>query len=712
MAFILLSLVPLAVSNLAGYLSSRAAFHELVLENITKTAEIQAFELEDYLAAQEGLLEGTAANNQHLVRAMSSGEEAPVAFARPTLEQNLAGTVDRSEHLEAIAVLALGGDLLVTSESGWPKTREDCVLGDANGGGRFARLVDTAEHDLRLVGSVPIVDPGGKRLGTLCGRFGFSVHQRLLVERASSYVDGMVYIVDRSGEVICGSWHEHEHHVEPGHAVDGFLAGLATGGTAWAGVASTQDREPIYAAYAPAAELPWGVVVQVPASVAIAPLEQLKRRALFFGALLVVALVGFVTVLARRLVRPLHALVGAAGRIAGGRYGESVPIRGDDELSKLGREFNRMSVALKDSYERLDARVAERTRELEESRDFADLLLNSVEHRITVFDPALRILKANLAAQRHHGAEIVGAHCYTLFDGGDEPCDDCPVLEAFRTHRPNARERGAPDPESGEVLSIETFPVPSREGPPTAVIQVSRVITEEKRLQAQLLHQEKMAAFGTLAAGFAHEIGNPLSSISTELQMMALNPEPASVTESVGVLRSQVDRVARLLRQLTGLSRKKGEEADAVSLGEVVDDVVHLLRHDPRSRGVQVTAHVGTTVPPVWASRDALIQVFLNLCLNALDALDGTGSLDIRVDGAGEQVIVEVSDTGAGIDPGVLDRIFEPFFTTKPPGRGTGLGLFVTRRAVADLGGRIEVGSRHEFGTTFTVTLPAWREEP
>lgn len=639
------------------------------------------------------MLDATAAASLHL--AGPTGEVGD--------QQVLAGlerTVEQFAPLEAVALLGQHGEVLVTTEQGWPQVGA-CGLGE-DASPRFARLVNTSEHELRVVVSVP-VGPEDAHVGAICGRSSFDVHQRLLEARATSYVDGLVYVVDRKGVVVCGSFHGDEPHVHVGRGLEPALVALAQGGVAWTGDLALEEGEHIVS-YAPAEGLPWGILVQVPTQRATAPLERLRSQAALFGLALTLALVGLVTLLARRLVRPVHALVEATTRIADGRYGEVVPIHRDDEVGRLATEFNRMSQALSASYERLDARVAERTRELEESRDFVDLILDSMEHRIVVLDQDLQVVRANEAARQRYG-DCIGRHCSELL-GCSSPCGSCPAREALRVGHPVSRESAA---QRDEILAVECFPVPTHTGPASAVIQVLRDITEQKRLQAQAAHQEKMVALGQLAAGLAHEIGNPLASMSSELQLMELEGRSHDHSESLEVLRAQVERVTRLLRDLSEL-HGQSQVVEPVRMSEVVDQVLRLLKHDTRSRGVSLQRSVDPEAEVV-GSRDALVQILLNLCINALDALAGRGSLEVSVACEPGTVVLRVSDDGPGVPEGLRERVLEPFFTTKPPGLGTGLGLFVTRRLVRDLGGTIQVGPSAAGGTCVEVGLPRWTGE-
>jgi len=236
-------------------------------------------------------------------------------------------------------------------------------------------------------------------------------------------------------------------------------------------------------------------------------------------------------------------------------------------------------------------------------------------------------------------------------------------------------------------------------------------IEERRLLQSQLAHQEKMAAFGLFAAGVAHEIGNPLAAISSELELLLGEQDLTTVHTSLGQIRVQVGRISRILRELVDFARRRRDTEADLSLNSVVDDTLRLIRPDPRMRSVVLSTDLDPDIPPVRLVEDRLVQILLNLVLNALDAMPSGGKLSIRTRPLDGAVLLEVADTGVGMSEEVRARAFEPLFTTKPQGKGTGLGLAICADFVAAVGGRIEVVSRPGEGTTFRVTLPARASE-
>ena len=357
--------------------------------------------------------------------------------------------------------------------------------------------------------------------------------------------------------------------------------------------------------------------------------------------------------------------------------------------------------------EELEVRIAQRTREAEAAREQLRVVVDATPAALLVLDRDLRVVLANRTAETVHGLPPLGRTCHELVAGRTEPCQDCGLGLGL----PGSTPRCHTDTRTGEVLAVESHPLRLPDGE-TGVLLVEQVITEQRKLQARLLHQEKMAAFGLLAAGVAHEMGNPLSSIEAQLQLLGPQDLAGPTRTVVGTVRQEVARLGRILRELVDFARRRRDEATLVSVQSVVGDALRLLRHDQRMRAVKMREDFDPETPPVFVVEDHLMQVVLNLLLNAVDAMPGGGSLHIEVGAADGQVALRVHDSGMGMDRAVLGRCFEPLFTTKEPGRGTGLGLSISRDIVRAAGGEIELHSAPGRGTTAVVTLPAFAVAP
>jgi PAS domain S-box-containing protein len=252
-----------------------------------------------------------------------------------------------------------------------------------------------------------------------------------------------------------------------------------------------------------------------------------------------------------------------------------------------------------------------------------------------------------------------------------------------------------------------------------AVLAFARDVTEPRAMQRELLHSDRLAAVGTLAAAVAHEINNPLTYAQLSLQYVerelansGLAPEKIeALLEHVRNARDGTERVATIVRDLRTFARADDAPPGPVDLLAVIERAIKIAENDLRHRARLDRRY--QEVPPVDGNASRLEQVFLNLLINAIQALPaGDPTRDmiaVEVSAGDDDVVVVISDTGVGIPPAVRERIFDPFFTTKPVGEGTGLGLSVCRGIVENLGGSIALDGREGGGTRVTVTLPAHR---
>jgi PAS domain S-box-containing protein len=242
------------------------------------------------------------------------------------------------------------------------------------------------------------------------------------------------------------------------------------------------------------------------------------------------------------------------------------------------------------------------------------------------------------------------------------------------------------------------------EGAP-AVLAYARDVTERTRLRAQLVHADRLASLGRMAAGVAHEINNPLAFVTLAIDLLsrrALPTDAALVDEVKGGLA----RIASIVRDLRFFGRDDDDPAGPVDLAAAIDSAEHLVAHELRPRGTLVKEY--GELPPVLGVTRHIEQVFVNLFLNAAHALDekGDGHVVVRAVVTPEKVVVSVIDDGCGIPKEILDAIFEPFFTTRSVGGGTGLGLSISRDMVVRSGGDLAARSTVGEGTTMEVTLP------
>jgi PAS domain S-box-containing protein len=275
----------------------------------------------------------------------------------------------------------------------------------------------------------------------------------------------------------------------------------------------------------------------------------------------------------------------------------------------------------------------------------------------------------------------------------------------------------------GKIRHIESqgSVVQDHQGSVSAVIVVSRDITEKKQLERQFLRMERMESIGTLAGGVAHDLNNVLSPILLSLNILKKRLPDEGSQKLLSMLESAVERGSGLIRQMLSFARGTEGERTAVDIGHLVDEIEKIVT-ETFPRTIALHTEIPDGLPTISGDPTQLHQVLMNLCVNARDAMSNGGSLEIRAETVmldeqyvrmhleakpGLHLVLSVTDQGVGIPPGIIERIFEPFFTTKDVGKGTGLGLATVLGIVKSHDGFVNVYSELGRGTTFKVYLPA-----
>jgi len=225
--------------------------------------------------------------------------------------------------------------------------------------------------------------------------------------------------------------------------------------------------------------------------------------------------------------------------------------------------------------------------------------------------------------------------------------------------------------------------------------------------QFQISHQEKMASLGLLAAGVAHEIGNPLTSISSMTQLIKRRVSDAQVIEYSTTILQNIDRISKIVRELVDFARPSNYEAEYVDVNAVLRNSVNIVKYDRRAKNINIFFELDVKLPRVFLVSDQLLQVFINILINAVDALkDEKGVIRIKSFVMNSFINIHFTDNGVGISRENLSKIFEPFYTTKNVGKGTGLGLTVSYGIIKNFNGQIKVESQLNEGSTFKIELP------
>ena len=429
--------------------------------------------------------------------------------------------------------------------------------------------------------------------------------------------------------------------------------------------------------------------------------------------------------------------------LALGRKQSDEPFNSED-FALLTAVAGQVATAIENG--RLYRQLHMKVEELGRMREFNENILESLDDGLVVFDADERIVRWNRALEQFYGVQrdaAVGRRLGDVFDGSfvealraarrehpygatlykvplslpDRP--RVPRLPGVRADDPTAiagaagtraADRGAG--ESALRVNATAIPLQNPTGAEQAVVGTILIvenITERVRLEEQLQISEKMASIGLLAAGVAHEVNTPLTGISSFTQMLldgADRDDPR--TALLEKIESQTFRAAKIVNGLLNLSRPgtSSSERIEVDLNAVITDVYSLLEHQFEVGKIKVRKELAAGSAPVSGIEHQLQQVFLNLFLNARDAMPRGGWLTVTTRVSGNLVVAEIADTGSGIPSEHLARIYDPFFTTKSIGRGTGLGLAITYGIVREHDGTILCDSAVGQGTRFTLSLP------
>lgn len=349
--------------------------------------------------------------------------------------------------------------------------------------------------------------------------------------------------------------------------------------------------------------------------------------------------------------------------------------------------------------------------EVTRSRNTLRALFDNLPASIYIIDQTYKIIAINMSRSHRtefHPAQLVGKKCFEALYHRDEACAGCLVNETLFMGTGTVRNNRIWDDGQPVDWEITTYSILNDQNQPSQSILIEQDVTEKLRLEAHVVQTEKLAAVGQLAAGVAHEINNPLAAIIANAQILGRDlAGNDDLLESVKLIELAGVRAAQVVKNLLGLARKEQYEFEPTDLNETINAALRLVQHEFVARKVTVTLDFSPDMPAVLASRDHLQGVWINLIMNALDAMEGQDAhLTVATRCVNNEFRVTVADNGQGIPPERISRIFEPFYTTKNPGRGTGLGLSTCHRTVKSHGGYITVDSQVGGGTQFTVVLP------
>ncbi|MDI3467018.1 MAG: Periplasmic sensor signal transduction histidine kinase [Nitrospira sp.] len=474
----------------------------------------------------------------------------------------------------------------------------------------------------------------------------------------------------------------------------------------------------------------WHTFVWQSSDELFAPIQHLFTWVTAFGAVALVLLASLGYIAAGRIVTPVRQLQQAAQAIGRGELRTPIQINTGDELEDLAEEFNRMNSQLKAAFAGLTDQVKLKTQEVQVLRQSTDQILDAVPTPILLIDAQEVVRYINQAARESFEVQepMTGTSLFTILPL--DPAVQKRLQTEFHTDGNSTLTAATIGPEivsrdpltpSADHKSVESraelhiasriyqyqwFRLPARPGEEDSIGLVFRDITDESRLQDQLVQAEKTGSLGVLTAGIGHELNNPLFGIIGLGEVIQDEQDLEHIKNCARDIVAHGRRMATIIRDFAGvINREASDKPMPVFLEQVLDQALATAQTIVEMKDIMVhKTYAGNT--SVLAFPDQLRQALVNLMTNAAQAMQGVGTLTLTTLVSDQTVTVTIGDTGPGIAKHHLPKIFDPFFTTKGQGEGSGLGLTVARRIIRKLGGDLRIESAEGRGTACIVTLP------
>jgi two-component system, NtrC family, sensor kinase len=465
-----------------------------------------------------------------------------------------------------------------------------------------------------------------------------------------------------------------------------------------------------------------------------APTENLLSWISGAGLFSILLIVIMGSLAANKIVRPIQQLQRTAESIGRGETVKPLDIKTGDEIESLAEEINTMSGLLQKMFSGLEHQVEAKTQEVIHLKKYTDSILMSVPEIVLILDPNLIIEYANTAFEQLTGCLPEKYLEHTLSEISLDATKEWTVLSkevekyqlGIKNHlvtpsKPNASYRAkdplAPSDGNSKdsqntitlrerIFAYQFFDVILEEEKARRIGLIMKDITEEKRLLDKLTQAEKLSGLGTLAAGIAHEMNNPLYSIMGFTEAILEEKQISRIQPLAQKVLDRSKHMASVILNLSGYTRTNEKDSlKEVDVNQKIEAAVEMALMASYTDDITLKKSFDS-VPGILAKPEEIQQVFLNIISNAVQAMQGKGTLTLSSRQDHGFIVVQIRDTGPGISPEHITKVFDPFFTTKGQGEGTGLGLNIVHRVVNQYGGNIKIESEPGEGTTFVISFP------
>ena len=725
-AFVLPTAAVVAVAALIALLEIRSTVRSAAYDRLVAATAVRQAQFERWADEEANDLDfviGIPAVRAGIT-AVAAGDQA----AAGPLGRQLQYAVESQRDFTRLAVVDVSdARILAASEASAVGRRhhgaDDLLRARA---GPLVRTLDSARtgEESRLSVAIPVTQADGRVIAIIVGDANLGHVDELIDEKSGLGGTGEAFLVNRFHEIVRATGDERlpvVRHVRT-PAIDRALAGESG-----AGVYTSYTGREVVGVYRWLPDQQLALFAEMSTVEAFARSRRLAWEMAVFCLLGLGTLIFGLTFVARHIATPILEIADAARRVEQGDLTASAPVRTHDEIGQLATAFNAMTARLRGAQHETEAQFLAREDAAHETEASRRLLRDVIDH-----------LPALIAAKGLDGRYIItnaafgamyGLPAESLLGHGPDfmmsPAHTAEIVAAdaqvMATGETLVGERVHGGPTGDRTYLTARFPLFDAQGRMFGIGVVATDITERKRLEAQILHQQKLEAVGRLAGGVAHDMNNLLTAVrcNAELILDGLPPEHPDRQPLEEIERS-VRNGSALTRQLLTFSRANVVRPSALDINRILGGMAAMLRRYVGT-GIDMRFELADDLWLVRADEGQMEQVLLNLLSNAHDAMPGGGTATVVTSNVvvaaighaavvgltpGDYVKLAVRDTGIGIEAEMIPLLFEPFFTTKEAGRGTGLGLSTAYAIVQQAQGAIVVDSVVGAGTTFTVYLP------
>jgi len=466
---------------------------------------------------------------------------------------------------------------------------------------------------------------------------------------------------------------------------------------------TSHTGEKVLATFASIPSMSWGVIAEQPVSLAYAPIRTLGKQ-IFYMMLLVMLIVVLASIFfGVWFTKPIALMEKAVHKVSKGDLRAKIDYPSMDEFGELAKAFNLMTAELKSKTDRL-----------KQETERLDTIINGSGAGYAIINGEYQVMWMNERLKEWLGNHESGHFCYRLIGKYNKPCNNCPLItkdqKTFGQEITNKLQLNG----NQLIYRHRIYPLEHViDGSPSYLLLVED-ITEQKKLEEMVMQADKLSALGILTSGFAHEINNPLASISayTEDLKERLKEEGTKellesqeVERYLEIIQNNVFRCKRITDSLLHFSHKSTNRLEDVDLIRIIEDTFVLMQHQFKKKNIELVNEV-ENLPIVHGDSFQIQQILINIIQNALDSMETGKKLRIVGFRGSDIVEIKIVDQGIGMTEEQLHKAFDPFYTTKPAGKGTGLGLYISYKMMKEMNGEISIESEEGVGTTVVLTFP------